>query len=46
MTRHAHRNAVGLVVCLLLTPRGALPAAEQRDLVLVAGQSNTVGFDA
>lgn len=46
MRKHAHLNAVWLVVCLLLTPRGALHAAEQRDLVLVAGQSNAVGFDA
>ncbi len=38
----------GLAVCaaLLLAPLAALHAGEQRDLILVAGQSNAVGFDA
>jgi hypothetical protein len=35
-----------LLLALLLACRSTAPAAETRDLILVAGQSNAVGFDA
>src|SRR4051794_39675304 len=37
--------SASLIVCFFLS-RGGLSAAETRDLILVAGQSNAVGFDA
>lgn len=46
MKKHTQLSAVWILVCLLQVSLGTSPAAAQRDLILVAGQSNAVGFDA